>query len=88
MVRLIRRRGWWMVAIGVAHVVLLWSGDIVAAYGLLTAALAGMVVTGTAVSLATTAVVGSVLGARPRGVLGVLAASGTRRCRRSRCPTR
>ena len=36
-VRLIRRRGWWMVAIGVAHVVLLWSGDIVAAYGLLTA---------------------------------------------------
>ncbi len=62
-VRLIRRRGWWMVAIGVAHVVLLWSGDIVAAYGLLTAALAGMVVTGTAVSLATTAVVGSVLGA-------------------------
>ena len=62
-VRLIRRRGWWLVAIGVAHVVLLWSGDIVAAYGLLTAALAGMVVTGTAVSLATTAVVGSVLGA-------------------------
>ena len=62
-VRLIRRRGWWMVAIGVAHVALLWSGDIVAAYGLLTAALAGMVVTGTAVSLATTAVVGSVLGA-------------------------
>ena len=61
-VRLIRRRGWWMVAIGVAHVVLLWSGDIVAAYGLLTAALAGMVVTGTAVSLATTAVAGSVLG--------------------------
>jgi len=62
-VRLIRRRGRWLVAIGVAHVVLLWSGDIVAAYGLLTAALAGMVVTGTAVSLATTAVVGSVLGA-------------------------
>ena len=62
-VRLIRRRGWWLVAIGVTHVVLLWSGDIVAAYGLLTAALAGMVVTGTAVSLATTAVVGAVLGA-------------------------
>ena len=58
-VRLIRCRGWWMVAIGVAHVALLWSGDIVAAYGLLTVGLAGMVVTGTAVSLATTAVVGS-----------------------------
>ena len=61
-VALIRRRGWWLVAIGVAHVVLLWSGDIVAAYGLLTAGFAGMVVRGTAVSLLTTAVVGSVMG--------------------------
>ncbi len=61
-VRLVRRRGWWLVAIGAAHVVLLWSGDIVAAYGVLAVALGGMVVTGTAVSLATTAVVGSVLG--------------------------
>jgi uncharacterized protein len=61
-VRLVRRRGWWLVAIGAAHAVLLWSGDIVAAYGLLAVALGGMVVTGTAVSLATTAVVGSVLG--------------------------
>ena len=61
-VALIRRRGWWLVAIGAAHVVLLWSGDIVAAYGLLTAGFAGMVVRGTAVSLLTTAVVGSVMG--------------------------
>jgi hypothetical protein len=61
-VRLVRRRGWWLVAIGAAHVVLLWSGDIVAAYGVLAVALGGMVVTGTTVSLATTAVVGSVLG--------------------------
>ena len=61
-VALIRRRGWWLVAIGVAHVVLLWSGDIVAAYGLLTVGFAGMVVRGTAVSLLTTAVVGSVMG--------------------------
>ena len=61
-IALIRRRGWWLVAIGVAHVVLLWSGDIVAAYGLLTAGFAGMVVRGTAVSLLTTAVVGSVMG--------------------------
>ena len=62
-VRLVRRRGWWLVVIGAAHVVLLWSGDIVAAYGVLAVALGGMVVTGTAVSLATTAAVGSVLGA-------------------------
>jgi uncharacterized protein len=62
-IRLVRRRGLWLVAIGVAHVVLLWAGDIVSAYGVLAVALAGMAVTGTSVSLATTAVVGSVLGA-------------------------
>ena len=61
-VRLVHRRGWWLVTIGVGHVVLLWSGDIVAAYGVLAVALGAMVVSGTAVSLATTAVVGSVLG--------------------------
>ena len=32
-IRLVRRRGLWLVVIGVAHVVLLWAGDIVAAYG-------------------------------------------------------
>ena len=62
-VRLIRRRGRWLVAIGAVHVVLLWSGDIVAAYGVLAVALGAVVVSGTAVSLATTAIVGSVLGA-------------------------
>ena len=62
-IRLVRRRGLWLVVIGVAHVVLLWAGDIVSAYGVLGVALAGMAVTGTSVSLATTAVVGSVLGA-------------------------
>jgi uncharacterized protein len=62
-IRLVRRRGLWLVAIGVAHVVLLWAGDIVSAYGVLAVALAGTAVTGTSVSLATTAVVGSVLGA-------------------------
>ena len=62
-IRLVRRRGLWLVVIGVAHVVLLWAGDIVSAYGVLAVALAGMAVTGTSVSLATTAVVGSVLGA-------------------------
>ena len=62
-IRLVRRRGLWLVVIGVAHVVLLWAGDIVSAYGVLAVALAGMAVAGTSVSLATTAVVGSVLGA-------------------------
>jgi uncharacterized membrane protein YeiB len=59
-VRTVRRRGWWLIAIGTVHVMLLWSGDIVAAYGLLAAGAAGLLVAGTAVSLATTAAVGLV----------------------------
>jgi uncharacterized protein len=58
----VRRRGLWLVAIGAAHVALLWSGDIAAAYGMLAAAFAGLLVAGSAVSLATTAAVGGVLG--------------------------
>jgi len=58
----VRRRGWWLVVIGAAHAALLWSGDIVAAYGVLGAALAGVLVAGKAVTVATTAVVGAVLG--------------------------
>jgi uncharacterized membrane protein YeiB len=61
-VGLLRRRGLGLTVIGVAHVALLWSGDIVAAYGVLVVALAGTVVAGTAVSLGTTAAVGGVLG--------------------------
>jgi uncharacterized membrane protein YeiB len=60
-VRTVRRRGGWLVAIGAAHAVLLWSGDIVGAYGLIALALAGALVTGTAVTLATTAAVGILL---------------------------
>src|SRR3954470_14049497 len=52
----VRRRGLWLAVIGAVHVTLLWSGDIVAAYGVLGAALAGILVAGTEVSLATTAV--------------------------------
>lgn len=33
--RLLRRRHWWMIAVGVVHVVLLWQGDILSVYGLL-----------------------------------------------------
>jgi uncharacterized protein len=61
-VGVVRRRGWCLVLIGAVHAVLLFPGDIVAAYGVLGAALAGVLVAGTAVSLATTAVVGAVLG--------------------------
>lgn len=30
---LLRRRGWWMLAIGGVHGIMLWSGDIIGAYG-------------------------------------------------------
>jgi uncharacterized protein len=60
-VRTVRRRGGWLLAIGAAHVVLVWPGDIVSAYGLLGVALGGLLVAGTAVSLATTVAVGTVL---------------------------
>jgi uncharacterized protein len=56
--RLVRRRGWWLVAIGLAHGVLLWSGDIVGAYGLLAVLLAGLLVRGSDHALLVTAGVG------------------------------
>ena len=59
---LLRRRGVWLVGIGAVHAALLWSGDIIGAYGVLAVAFAGLLVAGTAVSLVTTAVVGTVLG--------------------------
>ena len=87
-VRLVRRRGWWLVAIGAAHVVLLWSGDIVAAYGVLAVALGGD----------GRDRYGGQPGhdgrrrlrarRRPRRVLGLLRRPGRRRSRRSRWRTR
>ncbi|TQM13990.1 DUF418 domain-containing protein [Pseudonocardia kunmingensis] len=56
--RLVRRRGGWMVLIGLVHGVLLWSGDIVGAYGLIAVALAGLLVRGSDVSLLVTSAVG------------------------------
>jgi uncharacterized membrane protein YeiB len=44
--RLVRRRGAWMIAIGAAHGVLLWAGDIVGAYGMLAVLMAGLLVRG------------------------------------------
>jgi len=43
-VRLVRRRGWWLLLIGAAHGVLLYPGDVVGAYGLVAVLLAGALV--------------------------------------------
>jgi uncharacterized protein len=58
---LVRRRGRWMMLIGLLHGVLLWPGDIVGAYGLLAVLMAGLLVAGSDRRLRTTAVVGLVL---------------------------
>lgn len=42
--RLVRRRGAWMVLIGACHALLLFSGDIIGAYGLLAVLLAGVLI--------------------------------------------
>lgn len=60
-VALVRRRGGWMVALGLVHGVLLWSGDIVGAYGVLGVLLAGLLVHGSDRALRTVSVVGVVL---------------------------
>ncbi|GAA5138379.1 DUF418 domain-containing protein [Pseudonocardia adelaidensis] len=59
--RLVRRRGWWMVLIGFVHGLLLWSGDIVGAYGLIAVALAVVLVRGSDRALLGTAAVGILL---------------------------
>jgi uncharacterized membrane protein YeiB len=60
--RIVRRRGWWMVAIGFAHGLLLWAGDIVGIYGVVGVVFAGMFVRGTDRALLRTAAVSVVLG--------------------------
>ena len=42
--RLIRRRGLWLIVFGVVHVVLLYSGDVISSYGVITVLFAGAVV--------------------------------------------
>ncbi|MGH3871767.1 MAG: DUF418 domain-containing protein [Pseudonocardiaceae bacterium] len=42
--KLVRRRGWWLVLFGFLHALLLFSGDIIGAYGLLAVLLAGVIV--------------------------------------------
>ncbi|PPK97473.1 putative membrane protein YeiB [Kineococcus xinjiangensis] len=41
---LVRRRGGWMILIGALHGILLWSGDIIGAYGLVAVLFAGVLV--------------------------------------------
>jgi uncharacterized membrane protein YeiB len=60
--RLVRRRGWWMVAIGLADALLWWSGDVVAIYGIIGIVLAGMFVRGTDRALLGTAWLSVALG--------------------------
>ncbi|WP_219416334.1 DUF418 domain-containing protein [Pseudonocardia nigra] len=59
--RLVRRRGFSMVAIGFAHGVLLFAGDIVGAYGLIAVLLAGVLVGGRDGALLGTAAAGIAL---------------------------
>ncbi len=59
-VALVRRRGAWMVAIGAAHGILLWSADIVAAYGVIALLTAGLLVRGSDRALVRVVVVGTV----------------------------
>ncbi|WP_214404582.1 DUF418 domain-containing protein [Pseudonocardia lacus] len=60
-VRLVRRRGAWMVLIGAVHGALLWSGDIVGAYGLLAVLMAGLLVRGSDRALVRVAAIGTAL---------------------------
>lgn len=60
-VRLVRRRGAWMIVIGAAHGLLLWAGDIVGAYGLLAVLMAGLLVRGSDRALIGTAAGGAAL---------------------------
>jgi uncharacterized membrane protein YeiB len=85
-VRLVRRRGGWMVAIGLVHGLALWSGDIVGAYGLLAVFLAGVLVRGAPGSLIGVAVGGVVTSTAfsslaalppPPGMSGTLPSIGT-----------
>jgi uncharacterized protein len=59
--RLVRRRGAWMILIGGVHGLLLWSGDIVGAYGLLAVLMAGLLVRGTDQAVLGTGVTGVLL---------------------------
>jgi uncharacterized membrane protein YeiB len=75
--RVVRRRGGWMVAIGLVHGVLLWSGDIVGAYGLLAVVLAGVLVRGAPGTLVGVAIAGAVVATAFSSVAALRARPGT-----------
>lgn len=58
---LVRRRGWWLLLIGGLHGVLLFSGDIAGAYGLLGVLMATTLVRGSDRALGRLAVIGTLL---------------------------
>lgn len=59
---IVRRRGAWMVAFGFVHALLLFSGDILGAYGLVAVVLAGVLVRGADAVLVRLVVAGLVVG--------------------------
>ncbi|HKR50574.1 MAG TPA: DUF418 domain-containing protein [Pseudonocardiaceae bacterium] len=65
---IVRRRGWWMVIFGFCHALLLFSGDIIGAYGILAILLAGVLVR----ARDRTLLIMSVLWAVPVGLFRVL----------------
>lgn len=76
-VRIIRRRGWMMVLIGAVHGLLLFSGDIVAAYGLVGVVLAGLLVSGRPRALLWSAGVGIGVSSLLGTIVGLEAPVGT-----------
>ena len=60
---LVRRRGWWMILIGLIHGIVLWPGDIIAAYGLIAVLFAGVLVRRSNSAVVVMAVVGTLLSA-------------------------
>lgn len=73
---LVRRRGRWMILIGLAHGVLLWSGDIVGSYGLLAVLMAGHLVLGSRTGLLVTAGTGVLTAALFGGATALEGAAG------------
>lgn len=85
--RLLRRRGWWMVAFGFGHVLLLFPGDILASYGLLAVCLVGALCWRDARLLAVTGAA-AVAGALAYGTALALPVPPRRTCRRTHCSPR
>jgi uncharacterized membrane protein YeiB len=77
-VSIVRRRGGWMVLIGFLHALLLFSGDIVGAYGLVAVALAGVLVRAADGVLVRLVVAGLLVGTVFGSLSGFTVPAGTR----------